>query len=276
MGTPSRGRPVGVAYNTFIIVSIMAQPIVLIPACTRQLGAHPYHIVQQKYLEAVVRGAGCVPMILPALAEELNWETVLEFADGVLLTGSPSNVHPDYFGQTVLDTSLPLDPARDATTLPFIRMALQRGIPLLAVCRGTQEVNVALGGSLHQAVHDVEGYMDHREDKTASLDIQYGPAHSISIMPDGRIAKILPGVTRMVVNSVHGQGIDQLAPGLRVEAMAEDGLIEAYSVATAPGFTLAMQWHPEWRITENPESMKLFGAFGDACREFKNKKNAGK
>jgi putative glutamine amidotransferase len=250
----------------------MAQPIVLIPACTKQIGAHPYHVAQQKYLEAVVRGADCVPLILPALGEELNWETVLEFADGVMLTGSPSNVHPDYFGQSVLDPSLPLDPARDATTLPFIRKALQRGIPLLAVCRGTQEVNVALGGTLHQAVHEVAGFMDHREDKTAPVDVQYAPIHNINIVPGGRIATILNGAVKMMVNSVHGQGIDKLAPGLQVEATADDGLIEAYSVASAPGFTLAMQWHPEWKILDNPDSMKLFGAFGDACREFKNNK----
>lgn len=251
----------------------MAQPLVLIPACTRQIGAHPYHVAQMKYVEAVVTGAGCVPLILPAIGEAIDWDTILELADGVMLTGSPSNVHPDFFGQSVLDPSLPLDPARDATTLPLIRMALQRGIPLIAVCRGTQEVNVALGGSLHQAVHEVEGFMDHREDKTASIEVQYAPAHAIHIVPDGRIAKILHGVTRMIVNSVHGQGIDQLAPGLQVEATADDGLIEAYSVASAPGFTLAVQWHPEWKVKENPESMKLFGAFGDACREFKaNKK----
>jgi len=250
----------------------MAQPIVLIPACTRQIGAHPYHVAQMKYVEAVVAGAGCVPLILPAIGDAIDWDTILELADGVMLTGSPSNVHPDFFGQSVLDPSLPLDPARDATTLPLIRMALQRGIPLLAVCRGTQEVNVALGGSLHQAVHEVEGFMDHREDKTASIDVQYAPAHAINIVPDGRISKMLHGVTRMIVNSVHGQGIDQLAPGLQVEATAEDGLIEAYSVVSAPGFTLAMQWHPEWKVRENPESMKLFGAFGDACREFKTSK----
>jgi len=251
----------------------MAQPLVLIPACTRQIGAHPYHVAQMKYVEAVVTGAGCVPLILPALGDALDWDTILELADGVMLTGSPSNVHPDFFGQSVLDPSLPLDPARDATTLPLIRMALQRGIPLIAVCRGTQEVNVALGGSLHQAVHEVEGFMDHREDKTASIEVQYAPAHAINIVPHGRISKILHGVTRMIVNSVHGQGIDKLAPGLQVEARADDGLIEAYSVASAPGFTLAVQWHPEWKIKENPDSMKLFGAFGDACRAFKaNKK----
>jgi len=128
---------------------------------------------------------------------------------------------------------------------------------------------VALGGSLHQAVHEVAGYQDHREDKTASLDIQYAPAHPVSIMPGGRIASILGDVASMMVNSVHGQGIDRLAEGLQIEARASDGLIEAYSVAFAPGFTLAMQWHPEWKIRDNPESMKLFGAFGDACRAYK-------
>jgi len=250
----------------------MTQPIVIIPACTRQIGAHPYHVAQLKYVEAVLRGAKCLPLVLPALGDDIDWETVLQFADGVMLTGSPSNVHPDNFGQSVLDPSLPLDPARYATTLPLIRMAIQRGIPLIAVCRGTQEVNVALGGTLHQAVHEVEGFMDHREDKNASIDVQYAPAHNINIVPNGRIAKILNGKTKMMVNSVHGQGIDQLAPGLQVEATADDGLIESYSVATAPGFTLAMQWHPEWKITENPESMKLFGAFGNACRDYKKSK----
>ena len=252
----------------------MTQPIVLIPACTKQIGEHPYHAVQIKYVEAVVRGAGCVPLILPALGELLDWDSLLELADGVMLTGSPSNVHPDYFGQSIHDPALPLDPARDATTLPFIRMALQKGIPLLAVCRGTQEVNVALGGSLHQAVQEVEGMMDHREDKTLAIDQQYAPAHSITILPHGRIAQILPGVTEMMVNSLHGQGIDQLAPGLQIEALAEDGLIEAYSVINSPGFSLAMQWHPEWKITENPLSMKLFGAFGNACRCYQTNKRA--
>jgi putative glutamine amidotransferase len=212
-------------------------------------------------------------LILPALGEEMDWETVLKLADGVMLTGSPSNVHPDFFGQSVLDPSLPLDPARDATTLPLIRMAIQQGIPLLAVCRGTQEVNVALGGTLHQAVHEVDGFMDHREDKTAPIEVQYAPAHSINIIPNGRIAHILEGMTEMMVNSVHGQGIDKLAPGLLVEAVADDGLVEAYSVASASGFTLAMQWHPEWQITTNPYSMKLFAAFGAACRDFQINNN---
>jgi len=251
----------------------MSKPIVLIPACTKQIGAHPYHVVQMKYAHAVIRGADCAPFILPALAEETDWETVLQMADGVMLTGSPSNVGPDYFGQSVLDPSLPLDPARDATTLPLIRAAVQKGIPLIAICRGAQEVNVALGGTLHQAVHKVGKFRDHREDQTAPHENQYVPIHSITILPDGRIATILDGISEMMVNSLHGQGIDQLAPGLQIEALADDGLIEAFSVVNSPGFTLAMQWHPEWKIMENPFSMKLFGAFGAACREFQRNRN---
>lgn len=246
----------------------MTNPLVLIPACTKQIGAHPYHVVQMKYADAVRLGAGCVPLILPALGEQTDWESILAMADGVLLTGSPSNVSPDYFGQSVLDPSLPLDPTRDATTLPLIRMAIKKGIPLIAICRGAQEVNVALGGTLHQAVHSVGKYRDHRENQTMPHEHQYAPVHAVHIQPGGRIANILDDVQEMMVNSLHGQGIDQLAPGLQIEAIADDGLVEAFSVVNSPGFTLAMQWHPEWKVTENPNSMKLFGAFGAACREY--------
>lgn len=252
----------------------MNTPIVLIPACTQQIGAHSYHTAHMKYVNAVVQGTSCVPLILPALGAATDWETVLPTIDGILLTGSPSNVHPDNYGELVLDPSLPLDPARDATTLPLINMAIQRGIPLIAICRGAQEVNVALGGTLHQAVHQVEGMRDHRENHAASIDEQYAPSHMVRIMPDGLVADILGGVSEMKVNSVHGQGIARLAAGLQIEAIAEDGLIEAFSVINAPGFTLALQWHPEWKITENPYSMKLFGAFDAACHEFQRNKNS--
>jgi putative glutamine amidotransferase len=249
----------------------MTRPIVLIPACARQSGSHISHTVQTKYADAVVYGAGCAPLILPALGDKTDWDTVLATADGIMLTGSPSNVHPSHFGQPVRNPSLPLDPARDATTLPLIRAALERGIALLAICRGAQEVNVALGGSLHQAVQEVDSYMDHREDMNAPLDVQYGPAHCVKITPGGCIASILGDKLEIMVNSLHGQGVDRLAPGLQVEAVADDGLVEAYRV-DAPGFALALQWHPEWRITENPDSMKLFAAFGEACRQYRAKR----
>ena len=249
----------------------MRSPIVLVPACTRQYGDHPYYAAQIKYVDAVVHGAHCAPLVLPALGQAIDLETMLSICDGIMLTGSASNVHPSHYDQDVYDPELPQDAARDATTLPLIRAAIQRGIPIIAVCRGFQEMNVALGGSLYQAVQEVEGKMDHRENPELSLDDQYGPAHKIDIEPGGRLQQILGGAVETMVNSLHGQGVDRLAPGIAIEARSDDGLVEAFSVPSAPGFTLAVQWHPEWRLLENPDSMRMFGAFGDACREYRAK-----
>jgi len=246
----------------------MRSPIVLVPACVNQIGAHPYHTAQLKYVAAVADGARCTPLILPALGAATDFAALLELADGVMLTGSPSNVHPGLYGEALLDPSQPLDPARDATTLPLIHEVLQRRMPLLAICRGFQEVNVALGGSLYQAVHEVPGMADHRESRDDPLDRQYAPSHRVLLDPGGRMAQIL-GVPEIMVNSLHGQGIHKLAPGLAIEARADDGLVEAFRVADAEGFTLAVQWHPEWRFSDNPDSVKLFNAFGDACRAYR-------
>lgn len=243
-------------------------PRVLIPACNRPLGHHPFHMVGQKYVDAV-RLAGCLPVVVPAAhADELpDW---LDMADGVLLTGSPSNVNPAHFDQPVHDPSLPLDLARDAWTLPLVREAVARGLPLLAICRGFQEVNVALGGTLHQAVHDQPGLADHRApDSTEPVAVQYGPAHPVHVQPGGVLASLLPDPTVMV-NSLHGQGVARLAEGLRVEATAPDGLVEAFSVAASPGFALCVQWHPEWQAADNPTSMALLRAFGEACRTWRH------
>lgn len=239
-------------------------PRVLLPACNRMRGEHPFHMVGRKYVEAV-RLAGCLPVIVPASHPEelLDW---LEMADGVLLTGSPSNVDPKYFGQAVRDPSLPLDPLRDQWTLPLIRLALARGLPLLAICRGFQEVNTAMGGSLHQAVHEQPGLADHRgPSEDLPLAEQYGPFHPVSLSSGGLLADILQA-EQVMVNSLHGQGVAQLAPGARVEATAPDGLVEAFSFPEAPGFNLAVQWHPEWQAAENPVSMAILRAFGAACR----------
>ncbi len=250
----------------------MRSPIVLVPACTRQFGDHPYYAAQIKYVDAVVQGAGCAPLVLPALGESLDLESVLAVCDGIMLTGSASNVDPSHYGQDVYDPELPQDRARDATTLPLIRAALQRGIPIIAVCRGFQEMNVALGGSLYQAVQEVEGKMDHRENPDLPLEQQYAPAHSIQLEAGGLLQKILGGISAIDVNSLHGQGVDRLADGIAIEARSEDGLVEAFSVPAAPGFSLALQWHPEWRLLENPDSMKIFRAFGDACVNYRRKR----
>jgi putative glutamine amidotransferase len=250
-----------------------AKPVVLVPACNRMLGEHPFHIAGKKYLDAV-RLAGGLPLIVPS-AEPGEIDVLLDMADGVLLTGSPSNVHPSHYGEEVFDPSLPQDTLRDSWTLPLIRRVVDRGIPLLAICRGTQETNVALGGSLHQAVHTVEGHEDHRGAEGAPAAEVYGPAHDVLVSEGGLLAKIV-GQPRFEVNSVHGQAVNRLADGLRVEARAPDGVVEAFSVADSAGFALCVQWHPEWLAADNPVSMKLLGAFGEACRQYRQRWREGR
>jgi putative glutamine amidotransferase len=246
------------------------KPIVLVPACNRNVGAYPSHTVGKKYIDAV-RLAGCQPLVVPtAAADELD--ALLDLADGVLLTGSPSNVHPSRFGEAVHDPALPLDPERDAWTLPLIPKALDRGLPFFAICRGAQETNVALGGSLHQAVHEVPGHLDHRDPRDEPVEVQYAPAHAADVMPGGVLARVLQQ-GRIQINSLHGQAVNRLAPGLVIEARAPDGVIEAFSKPDAPGFNLAVQWHPEWQAASNPVSMALLAAFGQACATYHNAKN---
>lgn len=247
-----------------------AKPVVLVPACNREVGKHDYHVVGRKYIDAV-RLAGCQPLVVPsAAADEID--TLLDLADGLFLTGSPSNVHPSHFEEAVHDPALPLDAERDAWTLPLIPRALARGLPMLAICRGMQETNVALGGSLHQAVHEIEGHLDHRDPDDEPVEVQYGPAHPVDVLPGGVLAGLLQR-PQIQVNSLHGQAVRRLAAGLRVEAQAPDGVIEAFSKPDAPGFNLAVQWHPEWQAASNPVSMQLLRAFGAACAAHRDQRN---
>ena len=192
-------------------------------------------------------------------------DRLLDSLDGILLSGSPSNVEPHHYGGADSRPGTAHDPARDATTLPLIRHSIARGVPLFAICRGLQEVNVALGGTLHQLVHEVPGRRDHRSRRSGDLDINYGPAHDVQVVPGGLLERLV-GSRRLTVNSLHQQGVDRLAPGTRLEAVADDGQIEAFSVPDAPGFVLAVQWHPEYKALENPVSTKLLDAFAAACR----------
>ncbi len=251
------------------------KPIVLLPCDNRMFGGHPMHVLGQKYADAVRDQSDCLPLALPTTGHE-DISAYLDLADGVLLTGSPSNVHPSHFGQGVHDESLPLDVARDTVTLPLIREIVSRGIPLLAICRGLQEINVALGGTLFQAVQEIPGRNDHRGAKgkpDATKEEAYAPAHMIEVQANSRLASITNS-RELTVNSVHGQGIDRIAPGLLVEARANDGQIEAITIEAHTGFNLAVQWHPEWRAWENSDSIKIFAAFGEACRAWRNKKRA--
>jgi putative glutamine amidotransferase len=244
------------------------KPVVLVPACNRMRGDHPIHSAGKKYVDGV-RLAGCLPLIVPS-AEVQEIDELLSLADGVLLTGSPSNVHPSHFGEPVHDPSLPLDPLRDGWTLPLVREALRRGVPLFGLCRGAQEVNVALGGSLHQAVQELDGHLDHRSDDDDPVDKQYGLVHQVQVEPGGVLASVLQR-ERFEVNSLHGQAVNRLADGLRIEARAPDGVIEAFSMPGG-GFNLSVQWHPEWQAADNPVSTLLFKAFGAACRAWRERR----
>jgi len=218
------------------------------------------HTVNDEYVTALRDGAGALPLLIPSTDMPLDIGAVLEAVDGLLFTGAPSNVAPRHYGRSARPGT-ELDEVRDATTLPLLRAAIEKGKPLLAICRGFQELNVALGGSLHQHVHELPGRLDHREPQGASRDEEYAPAHNVAIMPGGVLAA-LSGMTHAMVNSLHHQGVDSLAPPLKVEATAPDGQIEAVSMPAAKTFLLGVQWHPEWQMAADPLSRAIFAGFG--------------
>ena len=237
-------------------------PLVGIPTCLRVVNERAFHGVNERYPSAVIDAAGCLPVLIPAIGSKVDVCVLLDRLDGLLLTGSPSNVHPSHYGAEPSHPEILHDRERDATTLPLIREAVRRDLPILAICRGIQELNVALGGTLHQRVHEVPGRLNHRSPRD-SPDGPYGPAHSVMLTAGGLLTS-LAGATEMMVNSLHSQGIDRPAPRLRVEAVAPDGQIEAVSLPGAR-FVVGVQWHPEYKALGNPFSSALFSAFAEAC-----------
>ncbi|HVA15890.1 MAG TPA: gamma-glutamyl-gamma-aminobutyrate hydrolase family protein [Stellaceae bacterium] len=243
--------------------------VIGIPCCRREIvtatGNHPAHAVVKKYVDAVVDGAGGIPLLVPAEGDARWAEALVARLDGLLMPGSPSNVEPHHYAG---DPSLPEtlhDPARDAIVLPLLRAAAEADLPVLAICRGIQELNVALGGTLHQNLHLLPGRLDHRAPALASVDERYAHrAHGIALTPGGYFER-LAGTRDLTVNSLHSQGIDRLAASLQVEAVAPDGQIEAVALPAAR-FIVGVQWHPEFRFAEDAFSARLFAAFGAACR----------
>ncbi len=239
-------------------------PVIGIPADRRLSGKHHFHLVGEKYIDAIVYGARALPLLVPSLTPTLDLGQLVAACDGILFTGSPSNVEPHHYGGPASAPGTLHDPSRDATTLPLIPAAIAAGLPVLAICRGFQEMNVAYGGTLHQRLHEA-GFSDHREDESQPLDVQYGPAHEVLLEPGGLLRDIA-GQDRLEVNSLHWQGIETLGRGLAVEARAPDGVIEAFRAAESKSFALGVQWHPEWQFERNPFSSALFEAFGEAAR----------
>ena len=251
-----------------------SKPIIGIPCDRQHVPIHPFHMVGEKYITAITDAAEALPFLIPVLSDRLDIDDLLDRLDGVLLTGSPSDIEPHHYTDEAGHPEATRDPHRDSLNLPLARRAIERGLPLFAICRGFQELNVSLGGTLYQKLSLVDGMLAHKENPDDPIDVQYGPSHTVTVEPGSQIAR-LTGKDVLTVNSLHGQGIRQLAAGLVVEARADDGLIEAYRVEAASAFALAVQWHPEWKVMENPDSVAIFAAFGNACREFKAGRSRG-
>lgn len=241
------------------------QPIVALVADTREFDSHIWHCAPTQYLRAALDVAGVLPLIVPAFGDDIDFDGLLARVDGVLISGSKTNVHPSRYGVEPTAKHEPFDLARDATTLPLIAAAIAKGVPLFAICRGIQELNVALGGSLATEIQEAEGVMDHREPASTDKDVRFQLAHRVQAT--GCLAAIV-GDQPIDVNSLHRQAISTLAPRLQAEAVAPDGTVEAVSVIDAAGFAIGVQWHPEYWATSDTPSRQLFEAFGQAVRAY--------
>ena len=242
-------------------------PLVGLPADTHESHGFLYHALGDKYVRAVAEVARCTPVMIPSMIDVLHLDQLLDHFDGILMTGAVSNVHPPHYGEAPTADHEPYDHARDAITLKLIRRVIDRGIPLFCICRGFQELNVVLGGSLETELQRGQGRLDHRAPKSDDADVRYGLNHAIAITPGGMLEKIL-GKRQTMINSIHRQGVKKLAPGLIAEAVAPDGVVEAVSVKGARAFAFGTQWHPEYKAASNADSVKLFEAFGDAVRDY--------
>ncbi|MGN6142947.1 MAG: gamma-glutamyl-gamma-aminobutyrate hydrolase family protein [Mesorhizobium sp.] len=243
----------------------MLQPLVAVSTDVRQFENYTWHAAPQQYLEAALSGAGVLPLLVPSFGERLDLDELLSAVDGVMMTGSKSNVHPSLYGKEATERDGPYDEARDATTLPLIRKAVERGVPLLAICRGIQEMNVALGGSLASEIQERPGSLDHRAPVSDNQDERFAIHQTVSIKPGSCLAGVF-GAGDIKVNSVHRQAVDRLGPKLQIEAVAEDGTVEAVSARDARAFAVGVQWHPEYWVKSDSVSQRIFKAFGDAVR----------
>lgn len=245
----------------------MPKPIIAIPADNREIEGYRWHATPHQYVNAIVKGTGATAIVVPALEDGNDIDSVLDRVDGVLISGSRSNVHPSLYGKVATEADGPYDPGRDATSLELIRRAIDRGIPLLAICRGIQELNVALGGTLITEIQDLPGKWDHRRPDVPERDRMYAIRQQVVIRENTCMASIF-GAGQIAVNSLHRQAIGEQAPRLAVEAAAEDGTVEAVSVIDAKNFAVGVQWHPEYWVESDAASARLFQAFGAAVAEY--------
>ncbi|QOZ66637.1 gamma-glutamyl-gamma-aminobutyrate hydrolase family protein [Bradyrhizobium arachidis] len=243
----------------------MKQPLIAVSTDVRELYNYLWHAAPQQYLEAAIATANVFPLLVPSFGGRLDLDQLLNVVDGVMITGSGSGVHPSLYAGDATEANGPYDPARDATTLPLIEKAILHGVPLLAICRGIQELNVVLGGTLATEIQDRPGSVDHLGPQTESRDERFAIRQTVTITSGSCLAGIV-GAGEMKVNSLHRQAVDRLGSGLQVEAVAEDGTVEAVSVRNARAFAVGVQWHPEYWVKSDEASARIFRAFGDAIR----------
>lgn len=251
------------------------KPLIGISCCNSNVGIHKFHMVAEKYITAAMIASNAIPVLIPAMGNDML--SLLPHLDGLYLTGSYSNIEPIHYNEDPLDnsdTNETRDRKRDNTNLTLIKDAYDLGMPILGVCRGFQEMNVALGGSLHQCLSNKKNQtnLNHNEDKSLKLAQQYAIAHNVKLTRSGLLDSIMKGELNQQVNSLHGQGINALAPLLKVEAVAPDGLIEAFSLKDNKSFFLGVQWHPEWNVNQHPFYAAIFNSFGQASLSYKLKK----
>lgn len=246
----------------------MSRPIVGIIGNSYLLNDnYPTHAGGTMNTAAVSEVSGCLPMIVPSDPRYVTVEELLETCDGFLLTGGRPNVHPEEYGEPPTAAHGEFDRCRDAITLPLVRACVERGQPFFGICRGFQEVNVAMGGTLYPEIRELPGRMNHRMPPDGTLEEKFAIRHAVHFTDGGQFHRVL-GATEVMTNTLHGQGIK--TPGARVviEGTADDGTPEAIHIEGAPGFTLSVQWHPEWQAATDPVSRPLFEAFGDAVRSW--------
>ncbi len=226
--------------------------------------SYPVHAGGTMNSQAVAEVAGCLPIIIPSDPRLVSVDDLLGLCDGFLLTGGRPNVHPSEYGASETPAHGAFDRCRDAITLPLVRACVERGQPIIGICRGFQEVNVAMGGTLHPEIRDLPGRMNHRMPPDGSLEEKFALRHPVRFTPGGVFHRLM-GAQEVMTNSLHGQGIDWPGPRIVVDGWAPDGTPEAIYVQGAPGFTLSVQWHPEWNAAGDPVSRPLFAAFGAAA-----------
>lgn len=244
----------------------MARPLVGIIGNVYLLhDQYPVHAGGRMNSAAVADVSGCLPMLIPADPAYVSVEELLDTCAGFVLTGGRPNVHPEEYGEVVTEAHGAFDRARDAIVLPLVRACVERGQPFLGICRGFQEVNVAMGGSLYPEIRDLPGRDNHRMPPDGSLEEKFALRHEVTVSPDGPFHKVF-GDTKVMTNTLHGQGIKEPGDRIVIDGHAPDGTPEAIYVRDAPGYTLSVQWHPEWDAANDPVSRPLFASFGAACR----------